>query len=58
MSIDSGYLVETKTGKTGRTYHRDKKVNGKVIVYIKGEAGTTIKLLCNPEYMKIIGFID
>jgi hypothetical protein len=58
MSIDSGYLVETKTGKKGRTYHRDKKVNGKVVVYIEGEAETTLKMLCNPDSIKIIGYVD
>lgn len=58
MSKDAGYLVETKTGKKGRTYHRDKKLNGKVIVYVEGEAGTTVKLLCDPETVKITGFVD
>jgi len=58
MSINSGYLVETKTGKQGRTYHRVNKVNGKIVVYIEGEAGTTVKILCNPETVKIIGFVD
>lgn len=58
MSINSGYYVETKTGKKGRTYHRDKKVNGKVIVYVESEAETIIKLLCDPQTVKIIGFVD
>ena len=35
MSKDSGCLVETKTGKQGRTYHRDTLVNGKMVVYVK-----------------------
>jgi hypothetical protein len=58
MSADSGYLVETKTGKQGRTYHRENKINGKIIVYVEGEADTTVKLLCNPETIKIIGYVD
>lgn len=57
MSKDSGYLVETKTGKQGRTYHRDNKVNGKVVVYVEVE-GKKVKMLCNPETIKIIGFVD
>jgi hypothetical protein len=59
MSIDSGYLVETKTGKQGRTYHRDKKVNGKVVVYVEVEGKQEpLKMLCTPETVKIIGFVD
>jgi hypothetical protein len=57
MSKDSGYLVETKTGKQGRTYHRDNKVNGKVVVYIEVD-GKEVKILCIPETIKIIGFVD
>jgi hypothetical protein len=57
MSIDSGYLVETKTGKQGRTYHRDNKVNGKIVVYIDVD-GKEVKMLCNPDSIKIIGFVD
>lgn len=58
MSKDSGYLVKTKTGKEGRTYHRERLVNKKMIVHIEGEAGTEIKLLCDPETIKIIGYVD
>jgi hypothetical protein len=50
---DPGYLVETKTGLKGRTYHREGKVDGKVIVHTdKG------KLLCDPLSIKLTGFID
>jgi hypothetical protein len=55
MSKDSGYLVETKTGKKGRTYHREGLVNGKMIVHIDGEDKP---LLCDPQTVKIIGFAD
>ena len=57
MSKDSGYLVETKTGKKGRTYHREKLVNSKLIVYVKVE-GKEVKMLCDPQKIKIIGFVD
>ncbi len=50
---NAGYIVETKTGLTGRTYHNEKPVDGKTIVYT--EKG---KLLCIPETLKLIGFID
>jgi hypothetical protein len=55
MSKDSGYLVETKTGKKGRTYHREGLIKDKMIVHIEGEDKP---LLCVPETVKIIGFID
>jgi hypothetical protein len=57
MSKDAGYLVETKTGKKGRTYHREKLVNGKMIVYSEVD-GKEVKLLCDPQTIKITGFVD
>ena len=57
MSKDSGYLVKTKTGKEGRTYHRDNLVNGKLIVYVNVD-GKQVKMLCDPETVKIIGYVD
>ena len=57
MSKDAGYLVETKMGKKGRTYHREKLVNGKMVVYTEVD-GKEVKMLCDPEKIKIIGFID
>jgi hypothetical protein len=50
---NSGYLVETKTGLTGRTFHKDGLLKGKVIVHT-----TNGKLLCDPASLKIKGFID
>ena len=50
-----GYLVKTRTGKTGRTYHSKGLVNGKMPVYIDGEEKP---LLCNPDSLVLIGFID
>jgi hypothetical protein len=57
MGKDAGYLVETKSGKKGRTYHRDKLLNGKMVVYSEVD-GKEVKLLCDPQTIKIIGFID
>lgn len=58
MSKNSGYLVETKTGLKGRTYHREKSVNKKTVVHIEKEDGKIIKMLCNPDTLKIIGYLD
>lgn len=49
----AGYLVETKNG-IGRTYHRDKKINGKVPVYLADGR----KLLVSEENIIIKGYID
>lgn len=57
MGRDAGSLVETKTGKQGRTYHRENPVNKKVIVHINLD-GKEVKMLCDPKSLKIIGYID
>jgi hypothetical protein len=57
MSKDSGCLVETKSGKIGRTYHREGLVNKKMVVHIE-EDGKTIKMLCDPKTIKITGYVD
>lgn len=57
MSKDSGYLVKTKTGKEGRTYHREGLVNKKMVVYVEIN-GKEVKMLCDPKTIEIIGFID
>ena len=68
----SGYLVETKTGKIGRTIHEKGIVNGKVPVYLCTSFGTNKDLpevkiplafsetamLCDANGLKKIGFID
>lgn len=54
---NSGYLVTTKKGLTGRTYHRDNLINGKQPVYLEVE-GKQVRLLCDPETLTVIGFID
>jgi hypothetical protein len=50
-----GYFVETKTGKKGKTYHREGLVNKKQVVHIEGEK---LPLLCDPKTIKIIGYFD
>jgi hypothetical protein len=61
MSIDlisgknPGYLVETKTGKRGKTYHREGLVNKKTVVHVEKEK---LPLLCDPKSLKIIGYFD
>lgn len=65
----SGYLVETKSGKIGRTIHENGIINGKVPVYlatkIEESGGFTVPvefsdkaILCDPTTLKHIGFID
>ncbi len=65
----SGYIVETKSGKLGRTIHEKGVVNGKIPVYlaIKIHEDKDVKIsllysekaiLCNPATLKKIGFID
>jgi len=49
----AGYIVETKKGLIGRTYHHENMVNGKTRVYTdKGN------LLCDPQTLTIKGFAD
>lgn len=66
----SGYLVETKAGKLGRTIHGKGIINGKIPVYVatklsEEKHGIRIPLefsdtamLCDPKTLKQIGFID
>jgi hypothetical protein len=70
----SGYLVETKAGKIGRTFHNKGTVNGKIPVYVATEMRTTENkdgsefefpvafssqaILCDPTSLKHVGFID
>ena len=53
----AGYIVETKTGKTGKTYHHEGLVNKKRIVHIE-EDDKIYKMLCDPKALKITGFFD
>lgn len=58
MSKDAGCTVKTKTGKIGRTYYREPIINNKLIVHITTDEGKIVKMLCDPETVKIIGYID
>ena len=49
----SGYVVEIKSG-TGVMYHKDEPIDGKIKVFLDNGG----KMLCSPEKIKIIGFID
>jgi len=57
MSKNSGYLVETKTGKVGRTYHIEGLVNKKMVVHVEVN-DKILKMLCDPKSIKITGFIE
>ena len=57
MSKNSGYLVETKNGQKGRTYHCENLINKKTIVHIDKE-NKSMKILCEPDTLKILGFVD
>lgn len=53
--MSSGYLVETRSGKRGRTYHTKGLINGKVPVYFEGE---NKPILYDPNALKKVGFFD
>jgi len=53
-SKGAGQLVETKSGKTGRTYNNENLINGKYQVHCTDGS----KLLCSPENLTLKGFID
>lgn len=48
-----GYLVTTKSGIRGRTYHDEVAINGKIIVHTANG-----KLLCDPTTITRNGYID
>jgi hypothetical protein len=54
---NSGYLVTTKKGHIGRTYHKDDLIGGKQPVYTEID-GKQVRLLCDPETLTINGYID
>ena len=61
---NSGVIVIIKSGKKGRTYHKKGFINGKVPVYLEQNEGQldfsdkVVAVLCVPESLKIIGYID
>lgn len=48
-------LVQTKDGRTGRTYSKKGMIKGKVPVYIDG---VKMPILCDPKDLKLLGYID
>lgn len=59
MSKNSGNIVETSSGKVGRTYNSKGLVKGKVPVYLQdGENYSDKAILCEHATLKFIGFID
>lgn len=51
---NAGYVVETQSGLRGRTWHDRELINGKVQVQLDNGQ----KMLCSPDKLKTIGFID
>lgn len=60
MAKNPGVIVETKTGKIGRTFNNKGLINGKVPVYLEIDENsyTDKAILCDPKNLKQIGFID
>jgi hypothetical protein len=57
---NSGYLIKTKTGKLGRTFHSKGMINNKLPVYLEADNNNYNQnaILCDPKTVKVIGFID
>jgi len=57
---ESGYIVTTKKGLKGRTYHSKGLINEKLPVYLERKDGSfqAVALLCDPKTVTKIGFID
>lgn len=55
-----GYLVITKDGKHGRTYHCKGRINGKIPVYLETSPGVYSDkgTLCDEKTLTLNGFID
>lgn len=62
----SGLIVYTRSGHYGRTYHKEKSVNGKIIVHLltsdykpqMDDKGQQKKLLCDPSTLTLTGYVD
>ncbi len=59
MNKDAGYIVETRDGKIGRTYHKKQFVNGKCHVHMQTTPDnySDNSALFDPKSLTIIGFI-
>lgn len=59
---NAGYLVITKSGKPGRTFHCKGLIKDKVPVYLELEGHPHCyedkAILCDPKTLQTIGFID
>jgi hypothetical protein len=55
-----GVIVQLQDGRKGRTYNSKELVNGKVPVYVEGQAFVYSEqaILVSPERLRAIGFID
>lgn len=55
-----GYIVKTASGKYGIYYWKDKFVNKKCPVVLLDDKGNeeSVKTLCIPKTLNVIGFID
>ncbi len=60
MAKNPGLIVETKTGKTGRTFTKKGLINGKVPVYVIVDENSysDIAMLCDPKTLIQKGIID
>jgi hypothetical protein len=61
MAKNPGLIVETKTGKIGRTYNKKGLINGKVPVYVESDDKSSysdIAILCDPKTIIQKGIID
>ena len=61
MSINSGFIVLTSSGKKGKVYVNKPKINGKVVVFLLDENENEMEdkfVICKQEKLKVIGFID
>ena len=60
--MNPGMIVKTQKGKLGRTYNSKGVINDKVPVYliksVTDHSHDELPILCRPETLKIIGFID
>lgn len=52
---NTGYLVETKNGQTGKVFHKEKFIKNKIVVHIDKYENP---ILCEPETLKIVGYFD
>jgi len=57
MGKDSGYLVKTKSGNVGRTYHHEVSINNKIVVHVEVD-GKKLKMLCDPKSLELTGYVD